>query len=54
MSKFILLMLLCVFFLALARLVEEGSWYYVAVIISGLLIQRDNLKRIWEEEKDKA
>ena len=49
-----LLMLLTVFCIALARLVAEGQWYYVAVIISGMLIQRDALKQLWEEEKDKA
>ena len=47
-----LLLLLCVFMLALARLVSEGQWYYVAVIITGLFAQRQQLEDLWKSADD--
>jgi len=50
-SRMLLLILLCLFLIALARLVTEGEWELVASLIVGLLTARDDLEKIWKESE---
>lgn len=53
MSRLLLLMLLVLFAVALARLVAEGEWYLVATLISGLIMARDDIRKLFREDEKK-
>lgn len=48
-SKMLLLMLLVIFLVAIARLINEGEWYLCGSLIVGLLTCRDELRQLWIE-----
>jgi hypothetical protein len=50
MSRLLLLMLMVLFAVALARLVSEGEWYLVATLISGLLMAREDIRKLFHED----
>lgn len=52
MDRLILLLLLCVFFIAIGKLVSDGDWGYAASIIAGLLIERERFRQLWDESQD--
>jgi hypothetical protein len=54
MSKLLLLMLLVLFAVALARLVAEGEWYLVATLISGLLMAREDIRKLFHEDEHRG
>lgn len=54
MSKLLMVMLLALFVVALTRLVDEGEWYLVACLISGILMARDDIRRLFREEEKNA
>jgi len=53
MSRLLLLMMLVLFVVALSRLVAEGEWYLVASLITGLLMARHDIRRLFREEEEK-
>jgi hypothetical protein len=51
MSKLFLLAMLLLWAIALARLIAEGEWYLVASLVAGILIAREDIRRIFREEE---
>jgi hypothetical protein len=55
-SKSLALVLLCIFFIAIIRLIAEGAWYDVAALITGLILAREHLQKLLDppeaEEKE--
>ncbi len=52
MSKFLLLMILILFMTICVKLISDGEWYLVASLFVGLLTSKDEIKLLWEENKD--
>lgn len=53
MSRLLLLMLLILFVVALAKLVSEGEWYLVASLVTGLILARDEIRKLFREDEKK-
>ncbi len=51
MSRWFLVALLTVFLVALVRLIAEDEWYLVASLISGLIMAREDIRKLFEEEE---
>jgi hypothetical protein len=51
MSRLLLLMLLVLFVVALMRLIAEGEWYLVASLVTGLIMARNDIRRLFHEEE---
>jgi hypothetical protein len=53
MSRLLLLMLLMLFVVELARLVSDGEWYLVASLVTGLILARDEIRKLFREDEKK-
>jgi hypothetical protein len=49
-----LLMLLVLFVVALARLVAEGEWYLVASLVTGIILARDEMRKLFREDEKRG
>jgi hypothetical protein len=51
MTRLFLLAILLIWAIALIRLIAEGEWYLVASLAAGLIMARNDIRRLFREEE---